>query len=442
MSRLLIIDDDRDFCRSLQIQLEMEEHEVTIAHTGDDGIDRALEIKPDLILLDLKLRETDGLRILARLREHEIASPVVMITGEQDMQANIEAARQGVLEYLRKPFELERLLQLLDSLHGAGAGTSADVVSLRRISDNPREIVGADPAILELLKQIGLLSRSRVSVLIQGESGTGKEVVGRALHQATCPEQPFVAINCTAVVATLLESELFGHVKGAFTGASEDKPGRLAAAGEGTLLLDEIGDLPLDLQPKLLRVIQEREFTPVGGTRPQPFQARIIAVTHRDLDDMVQHGSFREDLYYRLAVTRLQLPPLRERRGDIELLTLHLLWRISRDLHRPIRGLTRQALERLQTYDWPGNVRELENVLTRAVALAKGDLLTDRDLNLGHRLSPAIDQHQLLTLDEVEKQHVRAALDACDWNITHTAEALGITRPTLRKKIDDYGLSR
>ena len=437
MSRLLIIDDDRDFSRSLQIQLELEGHTVATAHTGTAGIELAGGQPLDLVLLDLKLRETDGLEVLSRLRARGIATPVAMITGEQDMQANIQAVRQGVVEYLRKPFPLPAVLDLIARVEREQAPTD-EFLPLRQVSANPREIVGADPAVLELLKQLGLLSRSQVTVLIQGESGTGKEVVGRALHQATSPDAPFVAINCTAVVESLLESELFGHLKGAFTGAHADKPGKLAAAGQGTLLLDEIGDLPLALQPKLLRVIQEREFTPVGGLRAVPFAARLVAVTHRDLDAMVKAGTFREDLYYRLAVTRLHVPPLRQRKGDIELLTHHLLSRLSRDLHRPIQGIARDALQRLQQYDWPGNVRELENVLTRAIALAKSDILTLADLNLDGGQPPA--PPDAVTLAEMEQRHIAAALEANDWNITRTAERLGISRPTLRKKISDYRL--
>ncbi len=447
MSRILIIDDDRDFSRSLQIQLEMADHEVTIAHTAVDGLQAAQAMAPELILLDLKLRETDGLDVMRRLAANGVDAPVVMITGEQDMQANIQAVRQGVIDYLRKPFPLTAVLDIIAGLSRAEEppNRAVEIIPLRRISENPREMVGADPAILELLKQIGLLSRSRVNVLIEGESGTGKEVVGRALHETTCPDAPFVAINCTAMVPTLLESELFGHVKGAFTGASETKAGKLAFADEGTLFLDEIGDLPLDLQPKLLRVIQEREFTPVGGTRAQPFQARILAVTHRNLEEMIAAGTFREDLYYRLAVTRLQVPPLRSRKGDIELLVIHLLWRICRDLHRNLRGVSRAAIRRLQAYDWPGNVRELENILTRATALTKGDILQEEDLNMEDRtgyLRPPRSEEEILPLADVEQRHVLAALQACQWNITHTAERLGISRPTLRKKIDDYGLSQ
>lgn len=443
MSTILIIDDDSDFSRSLQIQLEMHDHQVSTAQTGTTGLQQATVQRPDLILLDLKLRETDGLDVLARLRASGVDSPVAIITGEQDMQANIEAVRQGVDEYLRKPFPLQAVLDLIVELERKQVPPLAGIVPLREIAAHDDELVGATSGVLDLLKQVGLLSRSRVNVLIEGESGSGKEVLGRALHVASCPKAPFVAINCTAVVPTLLESELFGHVKGAFTGADAHKVGRLAQAGEGTLLLDEIGDLPLDLQPKLLRVIQEREFTPVGGVKAQPFAARVVAVTHRNLELMVEQGRFREDLFYRLAVTRLPVPPLRERKDDLELLTLHFLWRIAHDLHRPVRGVSRDALLAIRRYEWPGNVRELRNLLTRAVALAKSDVISAADLGLQTlAVGSEVPQQEadILPLAEVERQHVFAALELCGWNITHAAERLGISRPTLRKKISDYAL--
>ena len=436
---ILVIDDDRDFSRSLQLQLKLEGHSCRIAHTGEEGLDEVRRAAPEVILLDLKLRETDGLTILDRLHGAGLEVPVIMITGEQDMKANIQAIQKGVLDYLRKPFSLEALLALLDQLGPMDAEPEATVVAVPETAVNQREIVGADPAILGLIKQIGLLSQSRVNVLITGESGTGKEMVGRALHDAASAEAPFVAFNCTALVPTLLESELFGHVKGAFTGAHADKQGLLAKAGNGTLFLDEIGDLPLDLQPKLLRVIQEREFCPVGSHTPLPFEARVVAATHRDLRQMIGNGQFREDLYYRLSVTCLEIPPLRQRRGGIELLTTHLLRRISKDLGKPVSGISSAVLQKLRQHAWPGNVRELENVLTRAVALAHSEVI--REVALEAALTDASAAVEVRgTLSDAECAHIRRALDECDWNITHAANRLGISRPTLRKKIADFGL--
>ncbi len=446
MSKILIIDDDRDFARSLQIQLEMAGHSVVTATTGAAGIERYRELDPDVVVLDLKLRETDGLSIIRELRDLDLQAPVVMITGEQDARANIEAVKLGVAEYLRKPFAVERLLEVVAQvLETDESELPADVMPVQRISENRYEIVGRNPKIMELLKQIGLLSRSTVTVLIRGESGTGKEIVGRALHEAATPDQPFIGINCTAVVANLLESELFGHEKGAFTGAERRKIGVFEQAAMGTLFLDEIGDLPIELQPKVLRVIQEREFTLVGGTEPIQFEARLIAATHRNLEEMVEKGEFREDLYYRLAVTALDLPTLRERKDDLELLMQHLLYGISRDLHRPISGITTEAVDQLRAYHWPGNVREMANVLTRAVALSQRDVLTAQDLHLGSGdalPSPWLSDGEILSLAEVEKRYLKMALDATKWNITQTAEKLGITRNTLKKKIGDYGLDR
>jgi two-component system response regulator AtoC len=294
-----------------------------------------------------------------------------------------------------------------------------------------------------VLKQIGVLSQSRIPVLILGETGTGKELVARALHDAGSPKEPFVAMNCSSVVPTLLESELFGHVKGAFTGADSDKAGRLELAGDGAIFFDEIGDMALDLQGKLLRALQERTFERVGSVKPIAFRARVIAATHRDLESMVSAGSFREDLYYRLAVSTVRVPPLRERRGDIPLLVEHLLGRIARDLHIRVSGIEDAAVHRLQAYEWPGNVREFENVLTRAVLLARGETVRDENVaaSIGRgprgQSAPAV----IKTLRDAERDHVEAALYAAGWNITHTASMLDISPTTLRKKISDYNIT-
>jgi DNA-binding NtrC family response regulator len=308
----------------------------------------------------------------------------------------------------------------------------------------PREIVGRSAAILDLLKQIAVLSRSRVTVLIQGQTGTGKELVARALHQASGPTGPFVAVNCGGIVPTLLESELFGHERGSFTGAAARKIGKLELAEEGTIFFDEIGDLPFDLQAKLLRALQETEFERVGGTQPIPLRARVMAATHRNLDAGARTGTFRQDLFFRLAVARLHVPSLSERTEDIPLLAEFLLDRIANQLGRPPARLSPEALAKLQNETWPGNVRELENALTRAAALLRGDVISAEDLEIDRPLDNVAqeDGEEPLTLREAERRHIATALARLDWNITHTAEALGISQTTLRKKIADYELRR
>lgn len=485
MSRILVIDDDRALCRSFQIQLDAEGHETRWADAGNTGLELAAEWTPDLVFLDLMLPDCSGLDVLRGLVEKLPSLPVVMITGVQDMKSTIEAMRLGAFDYIRKPIGQDDVLLAVEKArHFRSAGAAADARVADVAAGDPgalvagevpaREIIGRDSKILTVLKQIGLLSRSEVTVLIEGESGTGKELVARALHDAACPGKPFVAINCSSIVSTLPESELFGHERGAFTGAEKRKIGKLEYAREGTVFLDEIGDMALELQSKLLRVLQEREFERVGGVESLPFKARVVAATNHDLEAMVLEGRFRKDLFFRLAVARIHVPPLRERRGDIPLLVDHLIRRIARRIHSRVESVEEAAMRRLAEYGWPGNVRELENVLTRAIALARTPVLTMDDLAFSpgpegsHALesTPALERSaavpeasrqrpaeggaqprepenvpgEVLSLREAERRHVRKVLAAAGWNITRAARLLEISPTTLRKKISDYGL--
>lgn len=445
MSRILVIDDDKALCRSLEIQLKLDGHTVQSASTGAAGLAAVKEDPPDLVLLDLGLPDRNGLDILAAIEGNTLGCPVVMITGQQDMKATIKAIRLGAFDYIRKPFDFEEILLVIEKAarcretEQPGSGS----VTVEAVAPGPQEIVGADRKIVEIIKQIGFLSGSDVTVLIEGESGTGKELVAGALHEARAAGQPFVAVNCSAIVSNLLESELFGHEKGAFTGADSSKIGKLELAGDGTIFFDEIGDMPIDLQAKLLRALQEREFERVGGTRTFPLKARIIAATNRDLESLIEQGAFREDLFYRIAVSRLKIPPLRKRRGDIRLLVNHLLSRTGRSLHRHLEAVDEKAMCRLESYGWPGNVRELENVLTRAATLSRESVLSTEAVEqaLGRERGSEIPlQKEILSLREAEKIHIEKALASCGWNITRTARSLEISPTTLRKKIQDYGL--
>ena len=444
----MIIDEDKALCRSMQIQIEQKGYSVMCVHSAEEGLVLSENFNPDAAFLDLKLPGKSGMQALEDFQEKEPNLPVVMITGSQDMKSVIEAMKKGAFDYIRKPFDIDDLSVVLEKLKNREKKqsrmkqTAPSLENLPTVSSGRYEIIGSDASILEMMKKIGLLSRSRVNVLIEGESGTGKELVARALHNSTAPEQPFVAITCTAVVPTLLESELFGHEKGAFTGAHTRKTGKLEYAGDGTLFLDEIGDMPLDLQSKLLRVLQEREFERVGGLKSIPFLARIVAATNRNLLEMVEEGSFRSDLYYRLLVARIHVPPLRERRGDIPQIARYLCERIAEKTGRRIERIREDAISKLQEHDWPGNVRELENALTRAMVLTRENTLTADDLELSieeqkYRVPGEI---HIKTLNEIEKEHITRALFHNNWNITRTARILDISPNTLRKKIGDYEL--
>ena len=440
---IVIVDDDTALCRSMQIQLETQGHEVACVHSAGEGIQVLEGTRPDLAFVDLQLPDKSGIEVLRSLSLSESEVVAVMITGVQDAKATIEAIRTGAFDYIRKPLDMDAVLVTIEKVARHLARSRPKTAALTFAEESkPHEIVGAHPAIIEVLKQIALLSENRIPVLIQGESGTGKELVARTLHQTSTPEQPFMAVNCSAVVPTLLESELFGHVKGAFTGADADKAGKLEAAAEGSLFLDEIGDMSYDLQAKLLRVLQEREFERVGSTASMPFQARVVAATHRDLSAMVSEGAFREDLYYRLAVSTIGVPALRERRSDLPMLVEHILAQLNRELHQNLSDVEQAALRHLQAYDWPGNVRELINVLTRAVLLSRGTVLTDEAVlaAMGQFPQSTSRPDEIKTLREMEKEHLDRALHSTGWNIKRTSEILGITRVTLRKKISDFHL--
>jgi two-component system response regulator AtoC len=441
--KILIIDDDRALGRSLQIHLEQDKHNVKVAATGREGLSAFASAAFDMAFVDLKLPDVSGLEVLARMRETRPETLAVMITGTQDTKATIEAVRLGAFDYIRKPLDLDAVLLTVEkAAQQVRRASRAKVAPLGETVERPHEIIGSDPKVIDVLKQVGLLSGSRIPVLIEGESGTGKELVARALHEATCAGKPFVALNCSAVVPTLLESELFGHARGAFTGADTDKVGRLEWAADGTIFFDEIGDMAYDLQAKLLRALQEREFERVGSVKSIPLRARVVAATHRDLEAMAKEGKFREDLYYRLAVSTIRVPPLRERRGDIPHLVRHIVARLAQELHKDLGGIEEGALRRLQAYDWPGNVRELENVLTRAAVLERGTALSEDTVAaaMGRGVGRTARPDEIKTLRDAEKDYVEAALYASRWNITQTATILDISPTTLRKKITDYDL--
>ncbi|MBI4408517.1 MAG: sigma-54-dependent Fis family transcriptional regulator, partial [Gemmatimonadetes bacterium] len=352
------------------------------------------------------------------------------------------AMREGAFDFLVNPLELGELREVLRRVledrqtregHGPAARAKAEAYHLD-------QLVGREPRMIEIYKVVGQLAASRVSVLIRGETGTGKGMVARAIHyNSAAADQPFIAVNCTALPETLLESELFGHVKGAFTGAVADRRGRFALAGRGTIFLDEVGDTSPEFQSKLLRVLEDHEFHPVGAERAERTEARVIAATHRDLEQRVERGEFREDLYYRLRVVEIRLPPLRERVQDIPLLAGHFVRKAAQELGKPEPTVPDDVVHALLQHQWPGNVRELENCITRAVVLATGNVLRPELLELDVRADAAAQG--FATLEEMEAEHLRRALAATGGNKTRAAELLGVSKPRLYRMLQKYGMA-
>ena len=440
---VIIADDDRGITRTLSLHLSEQTHRVRTAATLAEARRLVAEQEPDVLILDLRLPDGSGLALLEELADRRPQCQVIMITGHQDTTATIRAIQLGAVDYIRKPIDIDAIDLCLEKIKARQQAKERAPTGVAPPEEIGRlEIVGSSRAITEVLKQIALVSQSRVNVLVTGETGTGKELVARRIHQATSPEQPFMAINCSAVVPSLFESELFGHERGSFTGAHERKIGKLELADPGTLFLDEVGDMPMDLQAKLLRVIDQREFERVGGTQAIAFGARIIAATHRDLQQRVAEERFREDLFYRLNVTHNDVPPLRERREDIPEITTHLLRHIAAELHGSVKRVSDATLKRLMAHDWPGNVRELENLLTRAVALDPSDVIEiERIESVAPSREPAAsDEGGPLSLHDMERNHIEHVMRLTGGNQTRACEVLGITPPTLRKKLRDYGL--
>src|SRR2546430_2328163 len=392
MDRILIVDDDRSIRELLSMHLEERGFGVMSAATGAEGFRLAAEASPAAIVLDIRLPDVSGIDLIPELRKRAAEAPVLMITAHHDMASTILAMKAGACDYIHKPIDIQAFDVALDralAMRRLSRGTDYLSVEGGR-AFKMDDIVGSSPAMQQLFKDVGRVAASRATVLIQGESGTGKELIARVIHSYSAGTKPFIGINCSAIVDTLLESELFGHEKGAFTGAVAAKPGKFELAEDGSIFLDEIGELSQNLQAKLLRVLQERELERVGGVKRIPVRARILAATNRDLSGEVRAGRFREDLYQRLKVVTLSIPPLRERREDIPLLVEHLLLKINQRLHKNLRRVPRETLDKLMARSWPGNVRELENVLTRAAVLSQGDLLLEEHLVEASRPEPRV----------------------------------------------------
>lgn len=433
--RLLLVDDDPSVRRSLGETLSDEGFDVRTAESAEQALSGLKDPVPDVVLTDVRMPGLDGVELLELLRERAPDIDVILMTAYDDMPTVARAMREGAFDFLVKPLELNALRAVLDRVFADRLARKSTRDPAAR-EDGFDRLVGRDPRMIEVYKRVGHLAASRVNALIRGETGTGKERIARAIHiNSSDRNEPFIAVNCTALPETLLESELFGHVKGAFTGAVTDRRGRFALAGRGTIFLDEVGDTTPAFQAKLLRVLENHEFFPVGAERAERTDARVIAATHRRLEKKIESGEFREDLYYRLRVVEVWLPPLRQRVGDIPLLAEHFVRRTARELGRAPPSLPQDVVNLLLQHEWPGNVRELENCLTRAVVLATGGVLRPQHLNLRPE---ADDEEAFATLEEMEATHMRRALAATDGNKTRAAELLGISKPRLYRMLDKY----
>lgn len=435
---ILLVEDEAPLRASIAIALKRAGFEVSEA----EGVAQAKESLNrsvfDVVVTDLRLIDGDGLAVLAHVRERAPETETVIVTAYGTIETAVEAMRLGAHDFLLKPFSPERLVHTVQLAieHGHLA---SEVRRLGRSRALDSELVAVSPAMREVARRIEQAARSR-SVLILGETGTGKEVVARAIHDAQNPAAPFVVVNCAGLNETLLDSELFGHVPGAFTGAASARRGLLARADGGTVFLDEVGDITLPVQAKLLRFLQFGEVRPLGSDRTQHIRAQIIGATNRDIEQLVRERTFREDLFYRLDVFRIELPPLRRRLEDLPDLARHLLDRIARALHRPPSELTPGAIARLAEYRWSGNVRELENVLERAMLTTNTRTLRGEDLPIpARRAAPGEERSVGATLAEVEKSHILSVLDANGGDRRRALEVLGISRSTLRRKLIEYG---
>ena len=447
--RILIVDDDASLRDSLRLVLDAEGYDVDVAGDGEEALESIEESGADVVLCDLRMPGLDGLELLPELAKRAPEATLILMSAYGTEDLAIEALRRGAYDYLAKPFQPSEVLlairkaQERERLRRSNQLLTREVE--RAVGDRP--IVAASTAMVRVLELVERSAAFKSTVLITGESGTGKEVLARALHnQSPRRDADFVAVNCGAIPEALLESELFGHVKGAFTGAHRTRRGLFAEADSGTLFLDEIGEMPLPLQVKLLRVLQEEEVRPLGEAKTRSVDVRVIAATARDLEREVEAGRFREDLFYRLNVLRIQVPPLRERREDIPLLADHFMAHLRETLGKPIRVIADDALERLVQYRWPGNVRELENVLERAVILATSDRLTLRELpdNVVEPGSEGEASMADLSLRRARRHTeidmIQRALRATGGNRTQAARLLQISHRALLYKIKEYGV--
>jgi DNA-binding NtrC family response regulator len=459
---ILIVDDDAVIREGLRRILKVEGYLVETVHNGRLALDRIREGDFDLMITDLKMPGMNGIEVLQAIQSCHPELPVIMITGYAAIDNAVEAMKNGAVDYLAKPFANKEIVEKVRKALDNRAVMLDEIYLRRELHDGHgfNGLLGESREMQKVYQRILQVAISDSTVLVTGESGTGKELVARSIH-AHSPrrEQPFVAIDCTALAESLLESELFGHVKGSFTGATQTKRGLFEIAEGGTLMLDEIGNLSLATQAKLLRVLQEREVTPIGGTKPTPINIRLVAATNAELREMVAKGTFRDDLFFRLNIIPIELPALRERKGDLMLLAGHFLKVFADENGKEVRGFAPDVIELLEGYDFPGNVRELENLIERAVVLAQGDVIQRQDLELpGDDLTHSAFADDSIPQDAnelkerkrrlreqavvpLERAFLLNALERNDWNITRAAEEVGMQRPNFQAMLKKQGIS-
>jgi two-component system nitrogen regulation response regulator NtrX len=451
MARILVVDDEEGIRRILKQVLEYEGHDVKVAGGGGEALEVFGKFDPELTFLDVKMERMDGMEVLDRMRARDPGAVVVMISGHGTIETAVEATRRGAYDFLEKPLDTDRLLLTIRNALQQ-RGLVEENARLREEVESRYEIVGRSFAVRALLDRIEKVAPTDARVLITGENGTGKELVARALHRLSHrAEAPFVEVNCAAIPAELIESELFGHMKGSFTGAVGDRAGKFEQAHGGTLFLDEIGDMSLAAQAKVLRALQEGVITRVGGERPIRVDVRVIAATNKEVEQEIASGRFREDLFHRLNVVPIQVPALRERREDIPMLVRHFLQKASEEQRLPRRTLTQDAVEYLSRLDWSGNVRELRNTVERVLILARGEQIAGSDVErlVGSAHPAAGLTGELLGAptfaqfkDRAERAFILAKLRERDWNVSETARSIDMPRSNLYKKIEKFGLQR
>ncbi len=442
-ARVLVVDDEPMVCLALTNWLEEENYFAQAVEDGPQAVKAVREENWDIVLLDLRMPGMDGMEVLKQVKEIAPQTVVIMMTAYASIPGAVQAMQEGAYDYIVKPLDVDQLTLMLKRIVEHQQLITENILLRKRLTEQYEyeDIIGRSEAMQEVFSMIKAVTDTNATVLITGETGTGKELVARAIHSNSSQRYgPFVATSCGALPETLLESELFGYEKGAFTGADRTKKGRFELANGGTLFLDEVGDISMKTQIRLLRVLQEKSFSRLGGTEQIKVDVRLISATNRDLVAAIEEGSFRSDLYYRLNVVSIQLPPLRERIDDVPLLAAHFINKYNVEFNKKFDRVDRKAMDFMMDYHWPGNVRELENVIERAIVIDQGPQMKVKHLPFCNIESPLTEEPR--SLQEVEKSHIEKMLQRNDWNIAKTARLLNIDRSTLHKKIKKFGLER
>jgi len=445
-AKILVVDDERDICRALEFLLSREGYKVATANSGQEALKKVESDDFDLVITDLKMEGIDGMQVLERSLSMNPGLIVVIMTAFGSVESAVEAMKKGASDYIVKPFINEDVKMTVRRLLEHRKVLMENLVLRQQLSQQfgNREFVGVSPQISQVLDILSKVIPTRSNILLLGESGTGKGLIAEIVHgNSQRKDKPFISINCSAIPENLLESELFGYRKGAFTGAASDKKGLITMADQGTLFLDEIGDMPMGLQAKVLKVLESGEVLPLGETKSRFVDIRLIAATNKDLEEQIRKGLFREDLYYRLNVIEVMIPPLRERREDVPVLARHFIDRCCRENNKKVAGISDEAMEALVNYPWPGNIRELRNVIERAVVLSGGGEIGTAELPEKVRSHDSLRTTRTLKdrLDYYEETIIRETLQTNDWNKEETARQLGVDLATLYRKIKKLGIA-